>query len=122
MLSSSTASVAGEVSSSAPIIDAFATEHVSCCSNTSAAAHADTSFPTYLPAPPLSLPRQPRRIGGDDVAFGQFMDVGASGQFSIDAAFLPNLPSLPPTVFTTPSQPFGVYGGGSAVSSWPFAL
>ncbi|CAN6810762.1 unnamed protein product [Brassica oleracea] len=106
----------------APMIDAYATEHVSCFSNTSA-VHADASFPpTYLPAPPPpSLPRQPRRFG-DDVAFGQFMDVGASGQFSIDAAFLPNLPSLPPTVFTPPSQPFGVYGGGSAVSSWPFAL
>ena len=106
----------------APMIDAYATEHVSCFSNTSA-VHADASFPpTYLPAPlPPSLPRQPRRFG-DDVAFGQFMDVGASGQFSIDAAFLPNLPSLPPTVFTPPSQPFGVYGGASAVSSWPFAL
>ncbi|KAF8100307.1 hypothetical protein N665_0227s0039 [Sinapis alba] len=104
----------------APIInDAFATEHVSCFSNTSAAAHAaDASFPTYLPAPPPSLPRQPRRFG-DDVAFGQFMDVG---QFSIDAAFLPNLPSLPPTVFTPPSsQSFGMYGS-SAVASWPFAL
>ncbi|RID80499.1 hypothetical protein BRARA_A03159 [Brassica rapa] len=117
LLSSSTASVAGEVSSSAPIIDAFATEHVSCFSNTSAAAHADTSFPTYLPAPPLSLPRQPRRIV-DDVAFGQFMDVGSLGQFNVDdAAFLP---SLPPTVHPPP-QTFELYGG-SALSCWPFAL
>ncbi|KAH0943673.1 hypothetical protein HID58_003310 [Brassica napus] len=117
LISSSTASIAGEVSSSAPIIDAFATEHVSCFSNTSAAAHADTSFPTYLPAPPLSLPRQPRRIV-DDVAFGQFMDVGSLGQFNVDdAAFLP---SLPPTVHPPP-QTFELYGG-SALSCWPFAL
>ncbi|KAJ0249273.1 Protein CUP-SHAPED COTYLEDON 1 [Hirschfeldia incana] len=122
---SSSATSAGSLI--APIIDdaSFAKEHVSCFSNTSATAHADASFPppTYLPAPPLpSLPRQPRFFG-DDVAFGQFVDVGvgASGQFSIDAAFLPNLPSLPPSVFATPSQSFGMYGG-SAVSSWPFAL
>ncbi|CAA7015057.1 unnamed protein product [Microthlaspi erraticum] len=104
----------------APIMDAFATEHVSCFSNNSAA-----SFPTYLPAPPPSLPhQQPRRIADDDVAlFGQLMDLGAaSGQFNIDAAFLPNLPSLPPTVLAPPPhQAFGVYGG-SAVSCWPFAI
>nr|VDD52507.1 unnamed protein product [Brassica oleracea] len=124
LISSSTTSVAGEVSSgvnvssSAPIIDAFATEHVSCFSNTSATAHADASFPTYLPAPPLSLPRQPRRIGGDDVAFGQFMDMGSLGQFTVDdAAFLPY---LPPTVLPPP-QTFELYGG-SALSCWPFAL
>nr|AHN60142.1 NAC transcription factor 54-1 [Brassica napus] len=124
LLSSSTASVAGEVSSgvnvssSAPIIDAFATEHVSCFSNTSAAAHADASFSTYLPAPPLSLPRQPGRIG-DDVAFGQFMDMGSSGQFNVDEAAT-FLPYLPPTVLHPP-QTFELYGG-SALSCWPFAL
>ncbi|KAL0816903.1 hypothetical protein Bca101_073347 [Brassica carinata] len=85
----------------APVIDAFATEHVSCFSNTSA-SHVDASFPIYLPAPPQSLPRQPRRI--DDVAFGQFMGLGSTGQFNIDAAFLPNLPSLPPTFLHPPPQ------------------
>ncbi|KAJ4872101.1 Protein CUP-SHAPED COTYLEDON 1 [Raphanus sativus] len=130
--SSSPVSVAGEVSSGvnvsssviAPIIDAFATEHVSCFSNTSATAHhADASFPTYLPAPPPLLPRQPRRVGGDDddVAFGQFMDLGSSGQFNVDVDdagfFSPNLPSLPPTVLLPP-----LYGGGSALSFWPFAM
>ncbi|KAG2317822.1 hypothetical protein Bca52824_020944 [Brassica carinata] len=112
-VSSSTGSVI------APIIDAFATEHVSCFSNTSAAAHADSSFPKYLPAPPTSPPRQPRRIGDDDddVAFGQFMGLGSSGLFSVDdAAFSPNLPSLPPTVLPPPLY------GGSALSFWPFAM
>ncbi|KAL1202455.1 Protein CUP-SHAPED COTYLEDON 1 [Cardamine amara subsp. amara] len=62
-LISSSTSVAGEFSSAgsaiAPIIDAFASEHVSCFSNNAAAAaHADESFHTlYLPAPPPSLPR-----------------------------------------------------------------
>ncbi|CAF1934548.1 unnamed protein product [Brassica oleracea] len=102
----------------APVIDAFATEHVSCFSNTSA-SHVDASFPIYLPAPPQSLPRQPRRI--DDVAFGQFMGLGSTGQFNIDAAFLPNLPSLPPTFLHPPPQYYAPYGG-AAVSSWPFAL
>ncbi|KAF8086152.1 hypothetical protein N665_0633s0004 [Sinapis alba] len=129
LISSSHVSIAGEVSSGvkcsssagsliAPIIDAFATEHVSCFSNTYA-AHADSSFPTYLPAPPPpSLPRQPR----DDVAFGQFMDLGSSGQlFNVDdATFLPNLPSLPPMVLPPP-QTFSLYGG-SSLSCWPFAL
>ncbi|KAJ0238548.1 Protein CUP-SHAPED COTYLEDON 1 [Hirschfeldia incana] len=130
--SSSAAPVAGEVSSGvncspsaasliAPIIDAFAAEHVSCFSNTSATAHADSSFPTTcLPAPPTLLPRQPGRIGDDDddVAFGGFMGLGSSGQFNVvdDAAFSPNLPSLPPTVLLPPLY------GGSAMSFWPFAM
>lgn len=124
-LISSSASVAGEFSSAgsaiAPIIDAFASEHVSCFSN-NATAHADVSFPTScLPAPPPLLPpRQPRHIG-DDMAFGQFMDLGSSGQISYDAAaFFPNLPSLPPTVLPPPS--IAMYGGGSAMSCWPYAL
>ncbi|CAH8391231.1 unnamed protein product [Eruca vesicaria subsp. sativa] len=120
LVSSSHVSVTGEVSSGvnvsssagsliAPIIDVFATEHVSCFSNTSATAHADVSFSRYLPAP---LPRQL----GDDVAFGQFMDMGSSGQFNVDdAVFLSKLPSLPPTVLPP------LYGG-SALSFWPFAM
>ncbi|CAH8292964.1 unnamed protein product [Eruca vesicaria subsp. sativa] len=132
LISSPSVSFAGEFSSGvscsassvsviAPVIDAFATEHVSCFSNTSSASHVDASFPTtYLPAPPPSLPRQPRCIE-DDVAFGQLMGLGSSGQFNIDAAFLPNLPSLPPTVLHPPPQSYALYGG-AAVSSWPFAL
>nr|ACL14369.1 CUP-SHAPED COTYLEDON1 [Cardamine hirsuta] len=122
---SSSTSAAGEFSSPgstiAPIIDAFASEHVSCFSND--AAHANESFrTTYLPAPPPSLPpRQPRHIG-DDVAFGQFMDFGFSGQIHYDAAaFFPNLPSLPPTALPPPPS-FAMYGGGSTLSYWPFAL
>ncbi|KAL0900053.1 hypothetical protein Bca101_084014 [Brassica carinata] len=112
--SSSVGSVIG------PVIDSFATEHVSCFSNTSSASHVDANFPTYLPAPPPSLPRQHRPVD-QDVAFGQFMGLGSSsGQFNMDAAFLPNLPSLPPTVLHPP-QSYALYGG-AAVSSWPFAL
>lgn len=125
MISSSTA-VAAEFSSAgsvlAPISDAFAMEHVSCFSNNTT-AHANVSFPTYLPAPPPSLPpRQPRHVS-DDMAFGHLMDLGSCGQTSVDAAPLfPNLPSLPPSVFTHPPS-FAMYGGGSAVrTSWPFAL
>ncbi|KAF8110437.1 hypothetical protein N665_0083s0005 [Sinapis alba] len=128
LISSSSVSVAGVSCSSsvvsviAPVIDAFATEHVSCFSNTSSASdsHVDASFPTYLPAPPPSLPRQPRRVD-EDVAFGQLMGLGSSGQFNLDAAFLPNIPSLPPTVLRPPPQSYALYGG-AAVSSWPFAL
>lgn len=126
LISSSSSAVAGDFSSAgsviAPIINTFATEHVSCFSNNSA-AHTDASFQTYLPAPPPSLsPRQPRHVG-DDVAFGQFRDLGPSGQINFDAAaaFFPNLPSLPPTVLPPPPS-FAMYGGGSAVSVWPFAL
>lgn len=54
------------------------------------------------------------------MAFGQFMDLGSSGQVNFDAAFFSNLPSLPPTVLPPP-QSFAHYGG-SAMTSWPFAL
>ncbi|XP_010487335.1 PREDICTED: protein CUP-SHAPED COTYLEDON 1-like [Camelina sativa] len=126
LISSSSSAVADEFSSAgsatAPIINNFATEHVSCFSNNSASSHAEASFPTtYLPAPPPSLP--PRHVG-DDVAFGQFLDLGSSGQISFDAAaaaaFFPNLPSLPPTMLPSPPS-FAMFGGGSA-SVWPFAL
>ncbi|EOA29514.1 hypothetical protein CARUB_v10014276mg [Capsella rubella] len=117
----SSSSPAGSVI--APIINNFATEHVSCFSNNSA-SHAEASFPTtYLPAPPPSLSPRQSRVG-DDVAFGQFMDLGSSGQINFDAAaaaaFFPNLPSLPPTLLPSPPS-FAMYGGGSP-SVWPFAL
>ncbi|KAJ0264115.1 Protein CUP-SHAPED COTYLEDON 1 [Hirschfeldia incana] len=118
LISSSVASVSGSSSVIAPVIDAFATEHVSCFSNTSSASHTDVSFPTYLlPSPPPSLPRQHRPVD-QDVAFGQFMGLGSSGQSNIDAAFLLNQPSLPPAVLPPP-QSHGLYGGAA---SWRFGL
>ncbi|CAN8269311.1 unnamed protein product [Cochlearia groenlandica] len=112
--------VAGEVSSSdlssGSVTAPTSEEHVSCFSNASVSAYTKAaSFSTYLPSPPP--PRQSGRFD-DDVAFGQFMELGSYGQFSFDAALLPN---LPPTVFPPPPQSFSTYGG-SALGYWPFAI